>query len=194
MVTVGDIRSAQVRIGNAVYKSPCAQSKTFSDWCGNDIYFKLENLQMSGSFKERGALNRLLLLPEEERRHGVIAASAGNHAQGLSYHATRLGIQATIVMPEYTPLIKVRNTKRYGAKVVLAGADYDAATAIAAEMAEASGATMVHAFNHPDIIAGQGTVGLELLEQAPDLDCVLVPTGGGGLLAGIAVAMKDARP
>ena len=193
-VTFGDIELARERIGKAVYESPCALSESFSKWCGNRIYHKLENLQMSGSFKERGALNCLLTLSDEQRGRGVVAASAGNHAQGVAFHASRLGIPATIVMPEYTPLIKVTNTRNFGANVVLSGSDFDEAFAEAKRLTAVEGWTFVHPFDDRAIIAGQGTIGLELLEQNPYLDCVVVPVGGGGLIAGIAVAMKETNP
>jgi len=149
---------------------------------------------MSGSFKERGALNCLASMSAEQRARGVVAASAGNHAQGVAYHATRLGISATIVMPEYTPLIKVTNTRNFGANVVLQGRDYDEAYKSARDISEDEGRTFVHAFDDEAVIAGQGTIGLELLEQNPYLDCVLVPVGGGGLIAGIAIALKETNP
>ncbi|HJZ88013.1 MAG TPA: threonine ammonia-lyase [Polyangia bacterium] len=194
MITFPDIEAARRRLGEAVYQSPCAYSETFSKRYGNKVYFKLENLQMTGSFKERGALNKLLLLAEGERRAGVVAASAGNHAQGVAYHATRLGLRATIVMPVTTPLIKVTSTRGYGAEVVLCGGSYDEAFAEAERRAAATGATLVHAFDDPAVMAGQGTIGLELLEQNPYLEAVLVPVGGGGMIAGIAVAMKETNP
>jgi threonine dehydratase len=149
---------------------------------------------MTGSFKERGALNRLLTLDPDEKKRGVIAASAGNHAQGVAYHAQRLGIRAIIVMPEYTPLIKVANTRQYGAEVVVYGANYDAACGHALSLQQQTGCVFVHAFNDYDVMAGQGTIGLEILEQVPDLDAVVVPVGGGGLIAGVAVAVKEQKP
>lgn len=160
--------------------------------CG--VYLKLENLQMSGSYKERGSLNKLLTLSDEQRRRGVITASAGNHSQGVAYHATRLGIDAKIVMPRHTPVIKVTRTRGFGANVELIGETFDDAFATAWAMGEAEGRTFVHPFDDPQIIAGQGTVGLELLEQNPYLDAVIVPIGGGGLIAGMAVAMKETNP
>ena len=193
-VTFKDIERARERVRGAVYETPCAFSKTFSGWCSNRIHFKLENLQMSGSFKERGALNCLASMSAAQRAQGVVAASAGNHAQGVSYHATRLGISATIVMPEYTPLIKVTNTQNFGANVVLQGKDYDEAYKAARTIAEEEGRAFVHAFDDEAVIAGQGTIGLELLEQNPYLDCVIVPVGGGGLISGIAIALKETNP
>jgi threonine dehydratase len=194
VIDVADIEAARQRLGGAIYLSPCAHSVTFSKLTGLETYFKLENLQMTGSFKERGSLNKLLQLSGEERARGVIAASAGNHAQGVAYHATRLGIAATIVMPESTPLIKIVCTREYGGTVVLYGEDYDAAYAEARRRAEADGLTFVHAFDDPAIIAGQGTIGLELCEQVPDLEAVVVPVGGGGLASGVACAVKARRP
>ena len=193
-ITFKDIELARERIAKAVYETPCALSESFSKWCGNRIYHKLENLQMSGSFKERGALNCLLTLSDEQKQRGVVAASAGNHAQGVAFHASRLGIPATIVMPEYTPLIKVTNTRNFGADVILSGSDFDEAFAEAQKLTQQEGWTFVHPFDDLAVIAGQGTIGLELLEQNPYLDCVLVPVGGGGLIAGIAVAMKETNP
>jgi threonine dehydratase len=174
--------------------SPCAYSETYSRATGLRAYFKLENLQMTGSFKERGALNRLLLLTAEERARGVIAASAGNHAQGVSYHATKLGVRATIVMPETTPLIKVVSTREYGAEVVLYGANYDAACDEALRRAAEQDLTFVHAFDDDAVIAGQGTIGLEILEQEPAVEVVVVPVGGGGLIGGIGCAIKSLQP
>ncbi len=194
VVTFADVEAARAAVRDHIYQSPCAHSATLSRALGNKVYLKLENLQMSGSYKERGALNRLLQLTPEERARGVIAASAGNHAQGVSYHATRLGISATIVMPEYTPLVKVTSTKRFGGKVVLHGQSYDDAYAEARRIAEAEGRVFVHPFDDPAIIAGQGTIGLELLEQNPYLDAIVVPVGGGGLIAGVAVAIKETNP
>jgi threonine dehydratase len=194
MVTIGDIQSAYRRIKDGIFVSPCVASQTFSRLTGNQIFFKLENLQMTGSFKERGALNKILSLTEAERRSGVVAASAGNHAQGVAYHAHRLGIQATIVMPERTPLIKVTNTERFGARVILHGRSYDEAMVEALRIQETEGQCLIHPFDDPEVIAGQGTIGLELLEQCPDVDAVIVPLGGGGLVSGIAQAIKAAKP
>ncbi|MCI0699375.1 threonine ammonia-lyase, partial [candidate division KSB1 bacterium] len=157
-------------------------------------FFKLENLQMTGSFKERGALNKLLQLSEAEGRAGVIAASAGNHAQGVAYHATRLGLKSVIVMPKATPLIKVANTRDLGGEVILHGASYDESLGYARQLAEDHGYTFVHAFDDDAIIAGQGTIGLELLEEETPFDAVVVPVGGGGMIGGIAVALKETRP
>ncbi len=194
MVTLQDIERARARIKDDVYMSPCAHSETFSKLTGNKVYFKLENLQMTGSFKERGALNKILTLTDEEKARGVIAASAGNHAQGVAYHATRNNVRSTIVMPAAAPLVKVTRTREYGAEVVLHGASYDEAFDEAWRRREAEGLTFIHAFDDDAVMAGQGTVGLELLEQNPYLEAVLVPIGGGGLISGIAVAMKEINP
>lgn len=194
MVTLQDIERARARIKDDIYMSPCAHSETFSKLTGNKVYFKLENLQMTGSFKERGALNKILTLTDEEKQRGVIAASAGNHAQGVAYHATRKGVKSTIVMPAAAPLVKVTRTKEYGAEVVLHGASYDEAFEEAWRRHEAEGLTFIHAFDDDAVMAGQGTVGLEMLEQNPYLEAVIVPIGGGGLISGIAVAMKEINP
>lgn len=194
MVTLTDIQAARARLGRAIYRTPCPLSLTLSKLCGCRTYFKLENLQMTGSFKERGALNKLLQLSASERAAGVIAASAGNHAQGVAHHATRLGMKSVIVMPKATPLIKVANTRDLGGEVVLHGANYDEALVFAKQMAEDKGFTFIHAFDDDAIIAGQGTIGLELLEEETPFDAVIVPVGGGGLISGIAVAMKETRP
>jgi threonine dehydratase len=194
MVTLEDVRQARQRIQDQIYLSPCARSETLSRACGCHAWLKLENLQMTGAYKERGALNKLLLLSPEERARGLIAASAGNHAQAVAYHAGRLGVPATIVMPEPTPIMKVANTKGHGAKVVLAGGSYDEAYAEARRIELAEQLTFVHPFDDLAVIAGQGTVALEVLEQVPDLDAVLVPVGGGGLVSGVAAVVKALRP
>ena len=194
MITIADIQAARERLGKAIYRTPCPHSATLSKLCGCEVYFKLENLQMTGSFKERGALNKLLQLTEAEKTAGVIAASAGNHAQGVAYHATRLGIRSVIVMPRTTPLVKVSNTRELGGAVILHGANYDEAFAHATELAAEHGYTYIHAFDDEAIIAGQGTIGLELLEEETKFDAVVVPIGGGGMIAGIAIAMKTMRP
>jgi threonine dehydratase len=194
MSALQEIRAARERIGGAVITTPCTPSEAFGELFGGHAWFKFENLQRTGSFKERGALNRILLIPPPDRERGVIAASAGNHAQGVAYHAGRLGIRATIVMPERTPLIKVSNTERFGARVVLHGANYDEAMAEALRLQDEEGSTLVHPFDDPAVIAGQGTIGLELLEQCPDMEVVVVPVGGGGLISGIAMALKEVRP
>ncbi len=188
------IEEARRRIVDHVYLSPCARSEYFSRLCGLEAYFKLENLQMTGSFKERGALNRILTLSEDERRRGLITASAGNHGQAVAYHAGRLGLKATVVMPLPTPLIKVANTRSFGADVRLAGETFDDAQAHAHELEAEVGATYVHPFDDVQVIAGQGTIGFELMAQEPDLEVIVVPVGGGGLISGIAAAYKAHRP
>ncbi len=194
MVTLDDVRAALGRIRDRIYLSPCARSETLSRLTGTSAHLKLENLQMTGAYKERGALNKLLVLPAAERERGLITASAGNHAQALAYHAGRLGLAATIVMPEATPLMKVANTRAHGARVVLHGANYDEAYAEARRLEQAERLTFVHPFDDPDVIAGQGTIALEVLGQEPETDAVVVPIGGGGLVSGMAVAMKALRP
>ena len=186
--------AAAARIGSQVPCSPLIQAEKLGAITGADIWLKLENLQYTGAFKERGALNRLLLLSQSARDVGVIAASAGNHAQGLAYHASRLGVSATIVMPTTTPEVKVRQTRALGAEVVLAGDDYDDAYAEAARRCAASGRTFVHPFDDPDVIAGQGTVALEMLDQGGQFDVLAVPIGGGGLISGMALAAKAKQP
>jgi threonine dehydratase len=194
MITLQDIQDARARLGRAIYHTPCPVSLTLSRLCGCRTYFKLENLQMTGSFKERGALNKLLQLGEAEKRAGVIAASAGNHAQGVAYHATRLGVKSTIVMPRPTPLIKVANTRDLGGEVILHGANYDEALSHAKKIAKDEGMTFIHAFDDEEVVAGQGTIGLELLEEETAFDVVVVPIGGGGLISGVATALKENRP
>jgi threonine dehydratase len=194
MVTISDIQTALGRIRESIQISPCTRSETFSELAGNSVYLKLENRQRTGAYKERGALNKLLTLSAEERSRGVIAASAGNHAQAVAYHAARLGIRARICMPLPTPLIKVSATRGYGADVVLHGANYDEAFAEALRQSEADKITFVHAFDDETVIAGQGTLGLELLEQHPDLEVFVVPIGGGGLIGGLACAVKEKNP
>ncbi len=190
MVTIDDIRSAQRSIAGSVHHTPFLHSATLSKIFGCELWLKFENLQFTASFKERGALNKLLSLTEDERRRGVIAMSAGNHAQGVAYHAGRLGIPATIVMPSFTPFVKVRNTEGHGAKVVLAGSSLAESSVTARELAAEHGYVFVHPYDDPHIIAGQGTVALEMLEAQPDLDALIIPVGGGGLIAGCAVAAK----
>ena len=193
-VTLAAIEAARQRIADAVYVSPCQQSHFLSELTGLPLHLKLENLQMTGSFKERGALNKLLTLTEEERGRGVIAASAGNHAQGVAYHATTRGIPAQIVMPLATPQVKVSATRAFGADVVLNGANYDEACEEALRRRTSEGRTFIHPFDDPEVIAGQGTIALELLEQVPDLEAVVVPIGGGGLIGGMACALKEINP
>ncbi len=194
MITFEDIEAARERIRDTVYLSPCAYSETISRMTGNTVFFKLENLQMTGSFKERGALNRLLVLSKVEAKRGVIAASAGNHGMALAFHSRRLGIPSTIVMPVLAPLIKVTSVRRYGGHTRLYGSDYDEAFDEAHRLSSQEGLIFIHPFNDPWVVSGQGTLGLELYEQAPELDAVIVPVGGGGLIAGIALALKRLKP
>lgn len=193
-VTLADVEVARARIAGAVANTPCLHSRTLSRIFGCEVWLKFENLQFTASFKERGALNKLLTLSADEKARGVIAMSAGNHAQGVAYHAGRLGIPATIVMPAYTPFVKVRNTEGHGARVVLHGNTLAEASAHAKALAQAKGFVFVHPFDDPYIIAGQGTLALEMLEAAPDLDTLIVPVGGGGLISGCAVAAKAIKP
>ncbi len=193
-VNLSEIHQAMSRVRDSIYLSPCARSEDFSQLTGNSVYLKLDNLQRTGAFKERGALNKLLTLTPEERSRGVIAASAGNHAQGLAYHAGRHGIRAQICMPLTTPLIKVSATKGYGADVVLHGANYDEACEEAVRRSEQFGMTFVHPFDDEVVIAGQGTMGLEILQQVPDIEAIVAPIGGGGLIAGVACAVKETNP
>src|SRR5512145_3204589 len=194
MPTLEDIRAALERIREHVHLTPCSRSETLSRLTGTSAYLKLENLQKTGAYKERGALNKLLSLGPAERARGLIAASAGNHAQGVAYHAGRLGITATIVMPETTPILKVANTRALGARIVLHGASYDEAYTEARRLEQQDGLTFIHPFDDEAVIAGQGTIGLELLDQVPNLDAVLVPVGGGGLVSGVAIALKSLSP
>ena len=193
-VTLAEVQNALARIRQSIPVSPCARSETFSALTGNSVYLKLENLQRTGAYKERGALNKLLSLDKQQRARGVIAASAGNHAQAVSYHAARLGIRASICMPLTTPLIKVSATRGYGAEVILHGANYDEAFEEATRRSRSEQLVFVHAFDDDVVIAGQGTLGLELLEQHSDLDAVLIPVGGGGLIAGVACTLKESNP
>jgi len=193
-VTLTSIQTARARIGDAIHMSPCHLSHHLSELTGLPIHLKLENLQRTGSFKERGALNKLLTLSESERKRGVIAASAGNHAQGVAFHASARGIRAQIVMPLATPLVKVAATRGYGAEVILHGANYDEACDEAQRRRLDEGRTLIHPFDDPHVIAGQGTIALELLEQVPDIEAVVVPIGGGGLISGIACALKETNP
>lgn len=194
MITFVDIEEARQRINEQIYLSPLPRSETISRMTGSNVFFKLENLQITGSFKERGALNRLLTLTPEEGQCGVIAASAGNHGMAVAYHSRRLSIAATIVMPVSAPLVKVTRVRQYGAASVLHGSDYDAAYAEASRLSRENNLTFISAFDDPWIVAGQGTVGLEMYEQNPDLDAVVVPVGGGGLIAGVALALKTLKP
>jgi threonine dehydratase len=194
MLTLKQIQAAQETIGHAVDLTPCKYSGFLSRLTSAPIYLKLENLQKTGSFKIRGAINKLSSLTLEERRRGVIAASAGNHAQGVASAAQQLGIQATILMPEATPITKVEATKFAGAEVILQGETFDDAMCVARSVAAERGLTMIHPFDDPAVIAGQGTIGLEMLQQLPELGTVVVPVGGGGLISGIAIALKSLRP
>lgn len=193
-ISLADVVAARERLRGAIYYSPCPHSQMLSDLTGQQIYLKLENLQMTGAFKERGALNRIAMLTPEQAARGVVAASAGNHAQGVAYHATKRGIRSTIVMPLATPLVKVTATRNFGANVVLHGANYDEACDEAMRICAAEEMTFIHPFDDPAVMAGQGTIGLELLEQVPQLEAVVVPIGGGGLIGGIACAIKESRP
>jgi threonine dehydratase len=193
-VTLSTIEQARERIGDAIHLSPCQLSHHLTERIGLPIFLKLENLQRTGSFKERGALNKLLTLTPEQRSRGVIAASAGNHAQGVAFHATKLGIRSQIVMPQATPLVKVVSTRNFGAEVILHGANYDEACEEALARCLQQGLTFIHPFDDPDVISGQGTIALELLEQVEDLEAVVVPIGGGGLIGGIACALKSRNP
>jgi threonine dehydratase len=194
MITFKDIEAARERIRSTIYLSPCAYSETISQITGNTVFFKLENLQMTGSFKERGALNCLLALSKGEAKRGVIAASAGNHGMAVAFHSQRLGIPSTVVMPIHAPLIKVTSVQRYGGHIRLCGSDYDAAFDEAQRLSSQERLNFIHAFDDPWVVSGQGTLGLELHEQNPELDAVIVPVGGGGLIAGIALALKKLRP
>lgn len=193
-VALDDVRAARDRIAGKVVSTPCARALSFDDVTAGELHFKLESLQRTGSFKDRGSLNRLLSLTPEERERGVVTASAGNHAQALAYHAARLGIPCTVVMPVTAPLIKVTNTRGYGARVVQFGEVLDDSAEEARRLVDQEGRVMISAFDDPLVIAGQGTIGLEIFDQVPDVDLVVVPVGGGGMISGIAVALKALRP
>ena len=193
-LSLADIRAAAAAISGAVLRSPMRHSRTLSEIAGAEVYLKFENRQFTASFKERGALNRLLALTPDEGRRGVVAMSAGNHAQGVAYHAGRLGIPATIVMPVTTPFTKIRHTRNFGATVLVEGRDLNEAAAVARRLEAGNGLVFVHPFDDPRVIAGQGTVGLEMVEEFPDLDALIVPVGGGGLIAGCAVAAHALGP
>src|SRR5881394_2036075 len=193
-ISLEEIQAARKRIEGAVYYSPCPSSIPLSELTGMKVFTKLDYEQRTGSFKERGARNALAQLPEDQQKRGVIAASAGNHAQALAYQGKLLGIPATVVMPKYAPLIKIGNCEKLGATVVLHGKDFSEAKAHAHEMAKEKGLAYVDGYDDPAIIAGQGTMGLEIVEQTPDLDAVIVPVGGAGLLAGVSLAVKTLRP
>lgn len=194
LLTLADVRAAHERIRDAIVPTPTLHSKTLSQLTGANIYLKFENLQFTAAYKERGALNALLLMPEEARSRGVIAASAGNHAQGLSYHGTRLGVPVTIVMPKTTPTVKVMQTEAVGGKVVLEGEKFDDAYKHARLLEKELGLTFVHPFDDPKVAAGQGTVALEMLQEIPEIDSLVVPIGGGGLLSGMGTAARGINP
>jgi threonine dehydratase len=194
MIYLADVEAARARIRESIRITPAAYSENLSRETGNTILLKLETFHVTGSYKERGALNGMLTMNPEQRARGVIAASAGNHAQGIAYHAGRLGIRATICMPIHTPLVKISATRNWGAEVVLLGENFDEASAESRRLAQETGATFLHPFNDPAVIAGQGTIGLELLDQIPDLEAVIVPVGGGGLIAGVGCAIKETHP
>ncbi len=189
-----DILAAKERLQGHIERTPCRRSRTLSEITGADVWVKFENLQFTAAYKERGALNKLLQLTEAEKKRGVIAASAGNHSQGLAYHAARLGIPVTIVMPKQTPFVKVQQTRAHGAEVVIDGEGYDEASATAMRLREERDLVFVHPFNDLDVMAGQGTVALEMLEDAPHLEVLPIPIGGGGLIAGMATAAKHVKP
>ena len=194
MPTYAAIQEAAQRIRDGVIETPCTRTRAFRDLAPGNHYLKLESLQRTGSFKDRGALNRMLRLTEAERARGVVTASAGNHAQAVAYHGGRLGISVTVVMPETAPLIKVTNTRGYGADVIQVGTILDDAAAEVQRLAAEEELSIIHAFDDEDVIAGQGTMGLEILEQVPDVSVVVVPVGGGGMISGIACAIKEIKP
>jgi threonine dehydratase len=194
VLTLDDIKAAAKRVEGHIERTPCRHSMTLSQITGADVWVKFENLQFTASYKERGALNKLLQLTDDEKRRGVIAASAGNHAQGLAYHGQRLGVPVTIVMPRGTPFVKVQQTRDFGASVVIEGDNFDEAYAYAVNLGEERGLLFVHPFDDKDIMAGQGVVALEMLEDAPDLEILPVPIGGGGLISGVATAAKAIKP
>ena len=193
-LTFDAVLAAKERLQGHIERTPCRKSRTLSEITGAEVWVKFENLQFTAAYKERGALNKLLQLTEAEKKRGVIAASAGNHSQGLAYHAARLGIPVTIVMPRSTPFVKVQQTRAFGAEVVIDGDGYDDASAVARRICDERDLVFVHPFNDLDVMAGQGTVALEMLEDAPDLEVLPVPIGGGGLIAGMATAAKHVNP
>jgi threonine dehydratase len=193
-LTFDDIKAAAVRLQGHIERTPCRYSKTLSEITGAKVWVKFENFQFTASYKERGALNRMLQLTEDERRRGVIAASAGNHAQGLAYHGQRLGVPVTIVMPRGTPFVKVQQTRDFGANVVMEGDSYDVAAQHAIALHDERGLVFIHPFDDADVMAGQGTVALEMFEDAPDIEVLPVPIGGGGLISGVATAAKAIKP
>ena len=194
MLTLQEIQDAAARLSGQVLDTPCVESRTLSQIVGAQVFLKFENLQFTASFKERGACNKLAQLTAEERAHGVVAMSAGNHAQGVAYHAQRLGLRAVIVMPRFTPGVKVERTRGFGAEVVLHGDTLEQARAHAFELATAQNLSFVHPYDDDAIVAGQGTVGLEMLQAVPDLDVLVIAVGGGGLISGIATAAKALKP
>ncbi|VTT87036.1 Threonine dehydratase [Halorubrum sp. DM2] len=194
MLSLADIREARERVSGVARHTPLERSRSFSEMSGADLHLKLENFQRTGAFKIRGAMNRIATLTEAEREAGVVTASAGNHAQGVALAASRAGVDATVVMPKFAPVSKVKATRGYGASVRLEGVDYDEAQAYAHQLEREEGRTYVHAFDDPVVMAGQGTLGLEIVDDCPELDTVVVPIGGGGLISGVAVAIKEQLP
>ncbi|TKX74324.1 threonine ammonia-lyase [Halorubrum sp. GN11_10-6_MGM] len=194
MLSLADIREARERVSGVARHTPLERSRSFSEMSGADLHLKLENFQRTGAFKIRGAMNRIETLSDAEREAGVVTASAGNHAQGVALAASRAGVDATVVMPKFAPVSKVKATRGYGASVRLEGVDYDEAQAYAHRLEREEGLTYVHAFDDPVVMAGQGTLGLEIVDDCPDLDTVVVPIGGGGLISGVAVAIKEQLP
>ena len=193
-LSLDDIKAAATRVAGHIERTPCRRSRTLSEITGAEVWVKFENLQFTASYKERGALNKLLKLSADEKTRGVIAASAGNHAQGLAYHGQRLGVPVSIVMPKGTPFVKMQQTRDYGASVVIDGDDYDSANEHALRLRDERGLVFVHPFDDEDVMAGQGGVALEMLEDAPDLEILPVPIGGGGLISGVATAAKALKP
>jgi len=193
-LSLDDIKAAATRVAGHIERTPCRRSRTLSEITGAEVWVKFENLQFTASYKERGALNKLLKLSSDEKTRGVIAASAGNHAQGLAYHGQRLGVPVTIVMPKGTPFVKMQQTRDFGASVVIDGEDYDSANEHALRLRDERGLVFVHPFDDEDVMAGQGGVALEMLEDAPDLEILPVPIGGGGLISGVATAAKALKP
>jgi threonine dehydratase len=193
VITFHDVTSASFKIKGGIEHTPCPKSH-LSETCGMDIYLKKELLQYTGSFKERGARNALLQLSEEQKKHGVISASLGNHAQALCYHGMKLGIPVTVVMPKEASIMKIQNCRNFKANVIVRGLDMAEAKRIAMELSKESGMPYINGYDHPHIMAGQGTIGLEIIEQVPDADVIIVPVGGGGLIAGIATAVKTLSP
>lgn len=193
-ISFADVEAARMAIGDKVIRTPCLYSRTLSDLTGAEVWLKFENLQFTASFKERGALNKLLTLSPEQKKRGVVAMSAGNHAQGLAYNAKRLGIPATIVMPRHTPIVKVQQTEGHDANVILHGDKLEEAAEHAHALADQRGLTFVHPYDDPHVMAGQGTIALEMLEDAPDLDMLVIPIGGGGLISGMAVGARGVKP